>query len=303
MNVLIVGLGSIAEKHIKALKVIDYNVQLYALRSSNNAVEIPKIINIYNISHLANFKFDFAIISNPTNLHYETIRALIPFKIPLFIEKPVFDKIDDESILKEIKDNKIITYVACNLRFLDSLIFTKKFIVDKRINEVNSYCGSYLPDWRPNKDFRTIYSANKEMGGGVHIDLIHEIDYICWFFGMPKKVHDFKSSKSSLDISAFDYANYLFEYSSFSANITLNYYRRDSKRYLEIVTSDGTVYVDLLKNEVQFKNKIIFVSERTSLDTYEDQLTFFINNILQKKEKFNSINEAFQILKLCIQND
>lgn len=303
MNVLIIGLGSIAVKHINALRVIEPNIQIYALRSSIDAPPIEAVKNIYSFSELSNFSFDFAIISNPTSLHYETIQSLIPFKIPLFIEKPLFDQVDNEKIIDQINENGITTYIACNLRFLDCLLFTRDFIKDKRVNEVNSYCGSYLPDWRPNQDFRKTYSANKEMGGGVHIDLIHEIDYIFWLFGMPEKVNAVKTNASSLNISAYDYANYLFEYSSFSANIILNYYRKDAKRSLEILTDEGTIQVDLLANKVSYNDEVLFSSNKKIIDTYKDQLKYFIDHVVKKKEKFNAIDEAFQILKLCIAKD
>src|SRR5690606_14944767 len=127
----------------------------------------------------------YIIISNPTFKHKETIVNLLPLGLPLFIEKPLFDKLDGEFLLHAIKEKNLITYVACNLRFLDCLKFIKDFILGKRINEVNIYCGSYLPDWRQGVNFREIYSANKDMGGGVHIDLIHEIDYANWIFGNP----------------------------------------------------------------------------------------------------------------------
>nr|WP_254596841.1 Gfo/Idh/MocA family oxidoreductase [Flavobacterium sp. 28A] len=186
---------------------------------------------------------------------------------------------------------------------MDCLIFTLDFIKNKRINEVNSYCGSFLPYWRPNVDFRKSYSANKVMGGGVHIDLIHEMDYLYWFFGMPEKVNATMSNKSSLNISAYDYANYTLEYPSFNVNLILNYYRVDAKRSLEILTSEGTIYVDLLKNKVLFNDKVIFTSQKTVLDTYEDQLKYFMNTVLKNKKNVNSINEAFEILKLCLQKD
>lgn len=303
MKVLIVGLGSIAEKHINALRLIDQNVHLFALRSSKSSNFVPGISNIYSFSDIPYLFFDFVIICNPTSVHYETIKALIPLRIPMFIEKPLFDEIMDETILNDIEANGIPTYVACNLRFLECMQFTKEFIKHKRINEVNSYCGSFLPDWRPKKNFRDTYSANKDMGGGVHIDLIHEIDYIYWFFGMPDKVRSVKTNKSSLNITAVDYANFLFEYANFSVSIILNYYRTDSKRGVEILTDEGTIQIDLLKNEVLFSGSVVFTSMKTVLNTYEDQLRFFINNILKEKEQFNSISEAFQILKLCLVKD
>lgn len=303
MNVLIVGLGSIAHKHITALRSIDESVEIYALRSSAVAEDESGITNLFHLNALEEIFFDFVIISNPTNLHQETIENLIRFGYPLFIEKPVFDQLEIGDLLDTIKNEEIITYVACNLRFLGCIAFAKEFISNKRINEVNSYCGSYLPDWRPGKDFRKIYSANKEMGGGVHIDLIHEMDYLYWLFGAPDLVQATKTNSSSLAVTAVDYANYLLQYPSFCASIILNYYRRDAKRDLEILLDEGTVKVNLLANEVTYNHEILYKSSKGILDTYEDQLRFFIKEVIENKVKFNTAEEAFEILKLCIAND
>lgn len=303
MKVLIIGLGSIAQKHILAIRNQYVDVTFYALRSSKDAAEEENIINLFDVDELKAFKFDFAIISNPTSLHHKAIETLIPYNIPLFIEKPIFDTLEIGNLFAELEQKEIITYVACNLRFLGCISFLREFLEGKMVNEVNAYCGSYLPDWRPGKDFREVYSANKEMGGGVHIDLIHEIDYVFWLFGQPTDVKVVKRSESSLDISAIDYANFLFLYPNYCASIVLNYYRRDAKRTLEILLDDGTVYVDLLKNEVEFKNEIIYKSEKRIIDTYENQIKFFIDQVLPHKIKFNTANEAFQILELCITND
>lgn len=303
MKVLIVGLGSIASKHIEALKKIDPKTVFYAMRSSMNADSKKGITNIFSFDDLNHLEIDFAIISNPTSVHLETIEHLIPKKIPLFIEKPLFSTLENEVVLQEIENNKITTYVACNLRFLDCLKFAKKHIEGKRVNEVNIYCGSYLPDWRPGIDYKTTYSANKKLGGGVHIDLIHEIDYAYWLFGKPQKVNKVFSSKSSLNIDAYDYANFLFEYADFNASIVLNYFRRDAKRTLEIVCDDQTLLVDLVKNSVYIDKEIIYYSEKSILDTYEDQLRFFVNEVIDKKKKFNTVDEAYEILKICLQED
>jgi predicted dehydrogenase len=303
MKVLIVGLGSIAQKHIKALREIVPLVEVYAWRSSAEASPVSGITNLYQLSDVAELAIDFAIICNPTSLHQQTIEALTPYQIPLFIEKPVFDHLNAETTIKAIQDNHIATYVACNLRFLGCIRFVKEYIQGKRVNEVNSYCGSYLPDWRPGQDFRKVYSANKEMGGGVHIDLIHEIDYLYWLFNAPDQVVVTKTSRSSLGISAIDYANYVMQYPDFSANVVLNYYRRDAKRTLEILLADGTLGVDLLKNKVFFNGEVIYSSSNTIAETYKDQMSFFIDHILKNKETFNPIEEAFEILTLCIAND
>lgn len=304
MRVLIVGLGSIAKKHIDALRRIEAGVKIFALRSSSSASVVKDIENVFDTNIIPNLELDFILISNPTGEHATTIRKVLPFNIPLFIEKPLFSGVTDEAeeLVREVIEIGIPTYVACNLRFLDCLNEIKTTIDRKRINEVNVYCGSYLPDWRKGVDFRTVYSANKEMGGGVHIDLIHELDYTFWLFGEPKSTKSTFSNSSSLEISACDYSNYLWQYDRFSANIILNYYRRDSKRTLEIVTSEETFLIDLLKNTISKNDEVIFKSSQTVLDTYYKQLTYFIENILLKKKAFNTIEEAYNILKLCIKD-
>ncbi len=136
MRVLIVGLGSIAKKHIGAVKAIHPDVELFALRNSLNSESYSDVINIFDIDQIKDLKVSFAIISNPTSLHKSTIESLIPYHIPLFIEKPVFDSLNNQSILKKIREENIYTYVACNLRFLESLQFAKEYINKKRINKM-----------------------------------------------------------------------------------------------------------------------------------------------------------------------
>ncbi len=300
MKVLIVGFGTIARKHILALEKISSDIEIYALRREDSTIsEEMGIQNIYNAIEDA----DFILISNPTSSHAQTIADMSRLNKPLFIEKPLFNDLQNEELIKEINNLNIQTYIACNLRFLECIQFIKEKILNKRINEVNIYCGSYLPNWRPGVDYRQIYSANKDMGGGVHIDLIHEVDYATYLFGFPLKVRKSFQNKSSLDISAIDYANYLLEYNDFSANIILNYYRKNPKRSLEVICEDGEFYVDLLENNVSWNGKTIFKSQNLIQDTYVSQMNYFIKELLiNKNKKFNDINEAFKILKLCLED-
>ncbi|MDR2221533.1 MAG: Gfo/Idh/MocA family oxidoreductase [Flavobacteriaceae bacterium] len=303
MKVLIVGLGSIAKKHIVAINQVVENCEIFALRSSRYSENITGVIDLYTIEECENIGFDFIVISNPTSEHYNTIKELIKLKVPLFIEKPLFSQINNETddLVRSINELGIVTYVACNLRFLESLRFLKGIISNERINEVNVYCGSYLPEWRPNVDFRKVYSANAEMGGGVHIDLIHELDYVYWLFGKPCNTVSNFSNQSSLCISANDYANYLWMYDEYNVAIVLNYYRRIAKREIEVVTDQHVFKVDLLKNTVISDNEIIFDSDSRISDTYLSQMNFFIEEIVFKNIKMNDINEANEILKLCMQ--
>lgn len=304
MKVLIVGLGSIGLKHLHAIKKIQPDAEIFALRSSQPSGEIEGVVNLYNTTEIDSLKLDFAIISNPTSLHKKAIEKLVEFGFPLFIEKPLFSSLDIDELVNFICQKKILTYVACNLRFLDSIRFIKDQLLkypNKRLNEVNVYCGSPLPKWRTGSDYRKSYSAIPELGGGVHLDLIHELDYIFWLLGAPEKVNRNFRNKSSLSIAAFDYANYLLDYSGFCVNVVLNYYRSEAKRNLELVFEDETWDINLLINQVKCNNEILFSSKQRIFDTYETQMIYFWEYIRKKKQPMNSIFEAHEVLKICLE--
>lgn len=308
MNILIVGLGSIALKHIEAIHSLKIDAKIFALRSNLNADCIENVHNIYDLKD-ESISFDFAIISNPTQNHAEYIELLANKGVNLFIEKPPISEISKaDDLINLITQKNIKSYVACNLRFHPCIEFLKKYITTETIqdiNEVNIYCGSYLPDWRPNKNFRTVYSANPEMGGGVHLDLFHEIDYTYWLFGVPEKTKCLKRNVSSLKIKAIDYANYWLLYPNFTANIVLNYYRNDTKRTIEIVFKNETWIVDLVKNCIMNNTgNIIFKDDQfTMKDSYTYQMQYFINSLKANQKQLNTFAESIDILKICLSNE
>jgi len=304
MNVLIVGLGSIAGKHIYALKKLEGPIRIYALRSkkNNTPAENNDVTDLFDVKN-TEVKFDFAIISNPTSLHFETIEKLLVLQIPLFIEKPLFHTLDNaDYLVTKCMVAGIKTYVACNLRFHPCLQFLKNYIDNKNpaINEVNVYCGSYLPGWRPG-DFRSSYSAHAQMGGGVHLDLIHELDYTCWIFGYPKKVYKELRSNSTLAIDAVDFGLYVFGYPGYTTTITLNYYRKDAKRQIEILTEEGTIIADLMNNTIKLNDEVLYRVEIDKYHTYQEQMKYFVDALDNSLPLMNNIEEAFKILKICLQ--
>lgn len=83
MNVLIVGLGSIARKHIAALRSLDPEVQIYALRSTRFSNSVDGVTDLFSMKEVEEYSFDFAIISNPTSEHQKTIQQMGVLNIPL----------------------------------------------------------------------------------------------------------------------------------------------------------------------------------------------------------------------------
>lgn len=305
MNILIVGLGSIGKKHLSVIYTLYPMANIFALRSKRKSIKYENVINIYSIDELE-INIDFVIISTPTYLHENDIIKFSKLGCPLFIEKPVLHNLKNiESLNNILFSNNIKTYVACNMRFHPGIIHLKNFIDNNKskINEVNVYFGSYMPNWRNGIDFRENYSCHEDMGGGVHLDLIHELDYCIWIFGFPKSIKSVFRKVSSLEINSVDYTNYILFYDDFTLNIKLNYYRIDSKREIEILTNDTTLIYDLIHNNV-FDNKskqILYHEDFTMMDTYNNQMKYFLENINNNQQTImNNFEESIKILKIAL---
>jgi predicted dehydrogenase len=128
------------------------------------------------------------------------------------------------------------------------------------------------------------------------------LDYVTWLFGFPLKSQSLLRSRSSLNIDSIDYANFQLEFDTFTANIILNYYRKDSKRNIEIIFEDDTWNIDLLKNIITSnKGSIIYEnSDITNSNTYYNQMNYFLNQIKSNKKLMNSFQESLKVLKICL---
>jgi len=302
MKILVIGFGSIAQKHIKVLKEITTYVEVFALRSQKSSNIFIDVKNIYALEEVPK-DLDFIIISNPTSEHFKTIKNVIQFKVPLFIEKPPLAELNNsQEIMDLIHENKIKTYVAFNLRFHPIIVWLKNNLAINKIREVNVYCGSYLPEWRQSIDYRDCYSSKKELGGGVHLDLIHELDYTRWLLGDPVNIKSTRNKKSNLEINSFDFANYLLEYENYYINVTLNYYRRDTKRTIEIIFVNETWVADLVKcSVIDSNNNIIYKYDNfETIQTYNDQMKYFLKNVMGNGNTMNSFEESLKTLSLCL---
>lgn len=306
MKILVIGLGSIGQKHVKVLQEMeDKEIDIYALRSGTSAITVPGVTDIASIND-PDMQFDFIIVANPTFAHHKTLEQLLASRVPLFIEKPLFHTLQyARPLVEQYLEANVKTYIACNLRFHPCILYLKEMLATGReqINEVNVYAGSYLPEWRPGANFRNVYSANAAMGGGVHLDLIHELDYIYWLFGKPVSVRATLTQKSSLALAAIDYANYLLEYDGFNVNIILNYYRRRSKRTCEIVFDDRTVVADIVGQQVWEDDKQLFSANVDTLYTYREQMKYYLACLEKDDKPMNDIESAFEVLKICLDNE
>ena len=189
MRVCFIGAGSIGCRHIKNLKFIYPDTEIVLYRKTDRPLDedVRHMVakEIYDYNKLDEW-YDAVFITNPTNLHYETIKMFNDKTDCFFIEKPIFQS--EETNIDGLMKSNNVYYVACPLRYTQVLKRAKELLSNKKIYSARAISSSYLPGWRPGVDYRKVYSAHKEQGGGVRIDLIHEWDYLSALFGIPKEV-------------------------------------------------------------------------------------------------------------------
>lgn len=290
-KILIIGYGSIAIKHYKKLIKINSSKNIYFFSRRN--LNIKNQLN--NIIDIKKFNPEFIYICVETSKHHlylNKFNKLFKNKI-IFIEKPLFHK---DYKINEINNN---IYVGYNLRFHPIINYIKKIIVKKKIYSVNIEALSYLPNWRKNTKYFNSYSANKNRGGGVLLDLSHELDYLLLFF-KELKINFIKNNKiSDLRINSDDF---LFLNASNmhikNINLTLSYFSLFSKRIIEIHGKNFSLEADLIKNKINIssnKQKKIYTFKKEECDTY----SILNKNLLQKKFKmFADYKEGIKVMQL-----
>jgi len=206
-TVLIMGAGSIGQRHIRNLQQLGIG-RIIALRSKKGHYKnLPKELNVIEVDSLQDAiknNLDIAIIANPTSLHVDSVKQIAGHVRGIFIEKPISDSSFGVNELdKLLLKNNVVSFVGYNLMFHPILEVIKTFVDNEDVGSIiNFQCqaGQWLPDWHPYEDFKKAYYSNKDLGGGVSLTLIHEIHLALELAGLPKEVIGIISPSESLDI-------------------------------------------------------------------------------------------------------
>lgn len=283
------GYGNMTKKYCEILKKYKKIVTIKHYTSQNIQNNLYK-----KIKELKVYDPDIIFICSSTSAHYKHLSFVNNiFKNKLIIvEKPLFHK-----YIKIKKNNKI--FVAYNLRYDPLVQYLKKIIKKQTIWSVEVVCNTYLPNWRK-RDYSKTSSAKKSLGGGVLLDLSHELDYITWIFGNLKLKFVINNKISNLKINTDD--NLLVVGSAKNVKqviIHLNYYSKIESRYISIHGDKLNFKADLINKKIIYsKNDKLHVKlwkEKKFSKTFENQVESIIKN---KDIKLPSLEFALKVQKL-----
>ena len=305
MKALFVGLGSIGKRHLDDLIDIlgEKGETLIVDRVSHSDTPLPEKLssvlrNTYHSFSEVTEKYDCTFICNPISLHGEAIKALIDCSDNMYIEKPMFESLDPA--YAEIPWGDGIYHVACPLRFHPVINRMYELSKEYRIVSFRALCSSYLPGWRPGSDYRQSYSARKDLGGGVRLDLIHEMDYIHWMFGTPEESVCRYGTYGDLGIETEDTADYILKWPQMTGTVHLDYLGDPTRRSLEFITNDGQlIFGDIVAGTVMYGDTVEVL--KPAEDIRRTEMRFFVDLLSGSRKPINDQHDGWASLKISLE--
>ena len=270
-TVLVCGFGSIGQRHVRILREMGQKVHVFSRRKLQEEEYYQNLEAALSEVHP-----EYVVIANETSEHESTLKTALSFEIPkILVEKPLFS-----TSIENLPENpKSQVCVAYNLRFHPLLQRLCSEIKEQIVLSVQIYVGQYLPDWRPQQDYRKSYSVSRAQGGGVLRDLSHELDYINWLFGPWQAISALGGHYSSLAGDSDDVFCLLLKMERCPAvSLQMNYLDRSGRREIIINTEEHTFHLDLVKQEFSRDQEpaTLFSIERD--ETYRTQHTDMLKN-------------------------
>jgi predicted dehydrogenase len=282
MRALVVGGGSIGTRHLRNLNKLGVADLGLVETDAARRTEIAGELSVKMFSGLENgldWAPNFVVVATPTHLHAEQTLEIVGAGLPVFVEKPLSHTVAGLSeIVDLVQKKKLVSLVGCNMRFHPGPAMVKQLLGEGRIGKVlfaRIQVGSYLPDWRPNADYRQNYAARVETGGGCILDCIHEIDLARWYLGEVQSVFCHAAHLSSLEIETEDVAILVCRHAHGAlSEIHLDYVQRSYERGCQIVGELGSIFWDFNSKAVRW-----YDSASKEWTTYSQPETWDINQM------------------------
>jgi len=318
MRVLVVGLGSIGRRHIKNLKAVDRSLEVALLRQRSKSRDMGDVGGLltqvfFDEQKALAWKPQVVVIANPAPLHIATAMRFAQAGAHLFIEKPLSVSLKGIDRLQALcRRKKLVVMVGYVLRFAPPLTAVKKVLDQGRIGRllsVQASVGRYLPAWRKG-DYRTQVTARRKLGGGVILELSHELDYVRWLAGEVKAIQGMKGKLSDFDIDVEDIAHIQMRHGKgVLSQIHLDMVDHAPNRGCRLIGTKGTVVWESVLGEHAVrlwtagaeKWRTIYKDKQLDVNAmHKAQWKHFLSCVRKKQKPQVSLNDAKRVLELSL---
>jgi len=315
MTVLVAGTGSIGRRHMDSMRQLVPGARFVLLRRQATADDYSRTLGARVVDTLEAAlaeKPAIAVVAVPSSQHAGLIEPLLGAGIPMYIEKPVVTSAAQLTAVSRAAAAapQVVTLCGCNLRFLPSLRAVRELISQGAIGRVvraSLQAGQWLPDWRPTADYRRSYSASRELGGGVVLDLVHELDAARWILGEFDSVVAVGGQMSSLDLASEDAAVIALSRAGGPVvAVGLDYVARRPVRRYEFFGESGTLTWDLPARRVDLTHvdgMQVPAFEPADFDvatTYLRAMREFLEAVVTGRQTSQNLHEGLRSAALAI---
>ena len=309
-HIAVVGLGSIGRRHVRNLKRLRPELEITLVRSGKGPAwpeqQFAQRV-VMTSAEAIRAGAQAAIVSSPAPFHVSQSMEWLKAGKPMLIEKPLSDNTRGLSELKAlVETHNIPVLVGYVLRYDQAAQYFYHLLQSKEIGDLLHVCiewGSYLPDWRPEQDYRKSASASMALGGGVLLELSHEIDYANWFFSPFLEVQASVHYSKTLEINTEDGADLpLKNLEGLPVFLHLDFYRRVPTRQCRLQTTKGELVWDALAQKVCWTSAGGQISEQHFSQSRDDlflrQLEHFFDYIENNDSPKSSLQDGVEIVKV-----
>jgi predicted dehydrogenase len=254
--IAVLGTGSIGMRHLRVLRdLVRAPVSASPVRETRRSVLEKDGFRVHKtLQEAVEAGTRAVVVATDTARHLSDLRSALTQGCSVLVEKPLAAKSQGFEELAELFSVKERVYVACDLRFDDSLLeFRRRLPEIGAVHAVRIACQSYLPSWRPDREYRESYSA-RAAEGGVLLDLIHEVDYAVWLFGAPTRVLGRLTNLGRLGIESEEVVDLYWETpEKASVSIHLDYLTRTPHRKMQAFGEYGEIEWDGVAQSVSLQ--------------------------------------------------
>ena len=328
-KVLFIGLGAIGQRHLRnlmALKGADVEILAYRVRNLPHTIS-PELtilddnltgrypIKVFKDLSLAlNQQPTAVFICNPTSLHIPPAIEAAKAGCHIFMEKPLSHSLEGIEELSAIcKQKKLIFFVGYQLRFHPCYKLLKSLIQEKKAGALLSVrveIGEYLPGTHKYEDYRQMYAAREDLGGGAVLSLIHEIDYLYDLFNMPTKVFAMGGKLSSLQVDTEDCVEALLEMNYqnkyLPVSLHMDFFQRPAVRRCVVIGEEGRITMDLAGLEVKIEkpdaknNETHHFKDFQRNDLFVEELKSFLQCVEENTRPPVTLEEGLKSLRIAL---
>ncbi len=310
LSVAIVGFGSAGSRALRVLRELRPEAEFLVM--SRHAATGEGFNSASSLDDVVAFAPDAVIVAGPATTRADVVRQIGTLGVPVFIEKPLAHTLGDAVEIFDLLGPLVErSQVGYNLRFSESLIAFRDLVRGGQFGRVVRFTaetGQYLPDWRPDKDYRETVSARAHLGGGVLLELSHELDYLRWIFGELDWVSAWTGRTSSLEIDVEDTALLTIGIegdqgvTQILGQLSLDFVRRDKTRTLTAVCASGTLRWDGIAGTAEVYESSesrweTVVTDSGSQSTYRAQLNSFLSVVEKGSAPLVAMSDGVAVLR------